>query len=70
MILANTPDQSCSDIVKDPFILKNHIFQDSWTRDDTGQQKTRFPCGRAGLYIKPDITGRWVGGMQSIELNN
>jgi hypothetical protein len=30
--------------------------------DDTGQQKTRFPYGRAGLYIKPDETGRTFGG--------
>jgi hypothetical protein len=30
--------------------------------DDSGQQKTRFPCGIAGLYVKPDGTGRTTGG--------
>jgi hypothetical protein len=30
--------------------------------DDIGQQKTRFPCGIAGLYVKPDIAGRAIGG--------
>jgi hypothetical protein len=30
--------------------------------DDSGQQKTRFPSGIAGLYIKPDFAGRTTGG--------
>jgi hypothetical protein len=30
--------------------------------DDSGQQKTRFPSGIAGLYIKPDLAGRTTGG--------